>query len=379
MIDVRFVSCAAPPVPDLDTPLLASALTDAGITVDVADWRDPSVDWASARVTMLRSPWDYVHHLDEFVAWAERANAVTELWNPFELIRWNTHKAYLLELHGRGAPVLPTVVLLAGSAASLDGICDRAGVERGGDQARRSRAAATARASAPSATTGRRPTSTRCSPRATRSCSRYAPDVAREGEVSVVLVNGTFSHALRKRPAAGEYRVQEHHGGTTELVEPGPAVIELAERVCAELPAETLYAAHRPRVVERPLARDGGRGHRAEPLARPRARGGDPAPRGRARRTRRAGAGVAGLSARDRYARPMLGFADSATGAIVGLVVGIGLSIYVALLDLRKRDAGIRTRAEYRGIAGARPGAARGPRGAGGRRDRAPVLSGARG
>ena len=45
----------------------------------------------------------------------------------------------------------------------------------------------------------------------------------------------------------------------------------------------------------------------------------------------------------------MLGFADSAAGAIVGLVIGIGLSIYVALLDLRKRDAGIRTRAEYRG------------------------------
>jgi ABC-type antimicrobial peptide transport system permease subunit len=45
----------------------------------------------------------------------------------------------------------------------------------------------------------------------------------------------------------------------------------------------------------------------------------------------------------------MLGFADSATGAIVGLVIGIGLSIYVALLDLRKRDAGVRTRAEYRG------------------------------
>ena len=45
----------------------------------------------------------------------------------------------------------------------------------------------------------------------------------------------------------------------------------------------------------------------------------------------------------------MLGFAASATGAIVGLVIGIGLSVYVALLDLRKRDAGIRTRTEYRG------------------------------
>jgi len=35
-------------------------------------------------------------------------------------------------------------------------------------------------------------------------------------------------------------------------------------------------------------------------------------------------------------------------GAIVGLFVGVALSIYVAGLDQRKRDAGIRTRAEYR-------------------------------
>jgi len=45
----------------------------------------------------------------------------------------------------------------------------------------------------------------------------------------------------------------------------------------------------------------------------------------------------------------MLGLAATGTGALVGLAIGIVLSVYVALLDLRKRDAGIRARAEYRG------------------------------
>ena len=45
----------------------------------------------------------------------------------------------------------------------------------------------------------------------------------------------------------------------------------------------------------------------------------------------------------------MLGMGAGGVGAIVGLVVGIALSVYVAIVDLRKRDAGIRTRAEYRG------------------------------
>src|SRR5262249_1597932 len=95
--------------------------------VDVCDWRDPEVDWSAARVTVLRSPWDYIDHLDEFLAWATRVDAVSELWNPLELVRWNTHKAYLLDLHERGAPIVPTVVLLGGSSAALDGICDAQG------------------------------------------------------------------------------------------------------------------------------------------------------------------------------------------------------------------------------------------------------------
>jgi glutathione synthase/RimK-type ligase-like ATP-grasp enzyme len=239
--DVRFVSCAVLPVPDLDTPILVDALAGAGCGVDVADWRDPAVDWSDASVTMLRSPWDYVHHVDEFVAWAERVDGMTSLWNPFPLIRWNTHKAYLLELRERGAPVVPTVVLLRGSAASLDGISDAQGwnavvvkpaVASGGDGARRGEV-------------GDASLQDHLDQLLTEAdvlVQPFVPAVEREGELSVVLFDGRFSHALRKRPAAGEYRVQEHHGGTTELVDANPGVVELAERVAAVLPTPTLYA-----------------------------------------------------------------------------------------------------------------------------------------
>jgi hypothetical protein len=36
-------------------------------------------------------------------------------------------------------------------------------------------------------------------------------------------------------------------------------------------------------------------------------------------------------------------------GAIVGVLTGIGLSVYVARIDARKRGAGLRVRAQYRG------------------------------
>ena len=228
-------------MPDLDTPLVAEALDRGGYRVDVADWRDDSVDWSAARVTMLRSPWDYVDHLGEFIAWAEGVSGVSALWNPLELVRWNTHKSYLLELHARGAPIVPTVVLLGGSAASLDGICDAQGwnavvvkpaIASGGDGARRGAVGDAALQAHLDALLVAGDVLVQ----------PYASAVEQDGEVSIVLFDGRFSHALRKRPGAGEYRVQEHHGGTTELVDPNPGLVELAERVCGILPAPTLYA-----------------------------------------------------------------------------------------------------------------------------------------
>src|SRR4051812_42466059 len=173
-----------------------------GARIDVADWRDQTVDWSSATVTMLRSPWDYVHHLDEFIGWAERVDAVTDLWNPFVLLRWNTHKSYLLDLLGRGAPIVPTVVLLAGSAASLDAICDAQGwnavvvkpaIASGSDGARRGEVgdgALQAHLDELLAT-------------GDVLVQPFVAAVERDGEMSVVLFDGVFSHALRKRPAAG--------------------------------------------------------------------------------------------------------------------------------------------------------------------------------
>ena len=128
-------------------------------------------------------------------------------------MRWNTHKAYLLDLHERGAPVVPTVVLLGGSAASLDGICDAQGwnsvvvkpaVASGGKGARRAEVGdADAQAHLDDLLA-----------QGDVLVQQFVPAIEHEGEWSVVLVDGRVAHALRKRPAAGDYRVQEEWGGT---------------------------------------------------------------------------------------------------------------------------------------------------------------------
>jgi hypothetical protein len=45
----------------------------------------------------------------------------------------------------------------------------------------------------------------------------------------------------------------------------------------------------------------------------------------------------------------MLAMSAVGVGALVGLVIGISLSIYVVMVDARKRAEGFRSRAQYRG------------------------------
>lgn len=107
-----------------DRPL-AAALRHAGLTTGVVSWDDPGFDWSSTRMALLRSPWDYYRRPDEFLAWAERTAHATALWNPLAVVRWNLHKGYLLELAGRGVPVVPTVLLRRGAAVDLAELCAR--------------------------------------------------------------------------------------------------------------------------------------------------------------------------------------------------------------------------------------------------------------
>ena len=240
-VDVRLVTCAALPVEDPDTPLLARELAARGARVAIDDWRDPSIDWTDAAVTVLRSPWDYVDAVDAFVGWARAASLVTELWNPVELVAWNVHKSYLLELANAGAPIVPTVLLLQGSAASLDGISDAQGwntvvvkpaVGIGAQGAGRFDVGDARGQVHLDALLGR----------GDALVQPFVASIASEGELSVVCIEGRATHAVRKYPAAGDYRVHDEWGGRAEASDAGPAARALAERVVSALPAPTLYA-----------------------------------------------------------------------------------------------------------------------------------------
>ena len=104
---VVLVSCAALPKGDGDDDPLFDALSRDGVDVAWEVWGG-RVD---ADLAVLRAPWDYTERLDEFLAWCD---TVPALANPAAVVRWNTDKSYLVELAGRGVPVVPTSVVRPG-------------------------------------------------------------------------------------------------------------------------------------------------------------------------------------------------------------------------------------------------------------------------
>ena len=100
-----------------EAPLLA-ALRACDVRVDVADWDDPGVDWRSYSLAVLRSAWDYIDHLSEFLAWADRVATLTALANSAAVVRWNTDKHYLSELARAGVPTVPSRFIEPGESAA---------------------------------------------------------------------------------------------------------------------------------------------------------------------------------------------------------------------------------------------------------------------
>lgn len=132
---------------DRDLPLLVEAFGRAAAPVRVAAWDDPTVDWGSFDLVILRSTWDYVERPDEFLRWLSDVAVRTTAWNSPDVVAWNMDKHYLGDLAAAGVPVVPTVFARRGDAIPpLDGDRDlvvkptigagsRGAVRRAGDAA----------------------------------------------------------------------------------------------------------------------------------------------------------------------------------------------------------------------------------------------------
>ena len=240
---ICFVTCRTwPDISDSDR-LVQRALEARGATVEARAWNAPGADWDGFDAIVLRSNWDYHFEPDAFLGWLDRLErARARVWNPPALVRWNLTKAYLLDLARAGVPTVATVILEDESRAGLEAVMAARGWSRvvmkpvisASAHDTRLVSAATMDEAVAALRSGaiRRPVLVQ----------PFVEEIQSRGEWSLVFIETEMTHAVLKRPAAGEFRVQPRLGGTVETPEPPARVRAVARAALAALPVPPLYA-----------------------------------------------------------------------------------------------------------------------------------------
>ena len=68
------------------------------------------------------------------------------------------------------------------------------------------------------------------------------PEIATQGEWSLMFFLGRYSHAVVKTPKSGDFRVQNDFGGDVRPAQPPDHVLEDAVRIMAAVESTPLYA-----------------------------------------------------------------------------------------------------------------------------------------
>lgn len=224
-----------------DDRLLIAAFAERGHHAAQVIWSDRSTDWTSYDIVIVRSTWDYIDHIEEFLLVTDLIEqSGCTLINSSDIIRWNADKAYLLDLQRLGIPVVPTFQA-SDDEVQLQKLLLKNGWQEaiikpriGGGASEISRIAihdlitTLAEWSMPK--------------REKFLVQPMLPSIMTEGEHSFIYLGGKLSYVHQKRPAGGDYRVQSIYGGTLEVVDPKEEDAANVNSIVNRLPFRPLYA-----------------------------------------------------------------------------------------------------------------------------------------
>ena len=218
------------PAIQADDRHLVDVLTTLGVQSTVCVWNDPAVDWAAFDAVLIRTIWDYFRHYPDFLRWLDTLDALrVPTINASALLRWNSDKRYLLELAQHGVAIIPTQLARAGhlhevlSTMPAQRVVVKPAVSGGAWHTSRGTVGTPEFAQALA----------QLPPDADYLVQPFVPEVASDGEWSLLYFGGAFSHAVLKRPADGDYRVQGEHGGSVAAATPTSATLGAAEHALA--------------------------------------------------------------------------------------------------------------------------------------------------
>ncbi|SIN65995.1 ATP-grasp domain-containing protein [Chitinophaga niabensis] len=223
--------------------ILLQFLLQRGINLHKVIWNDPAVNWQEYDRVLLKSPWDYHENISAFYNWLDNIEAAgIPLINPYAIVKWNTDKHYLQDITAAGLPVIPSAIIKKGAQFNLHTYFEHFST---------SQLIVKPCISAGAKNTFTVPLSEVADYTAILTplvqeeaflVQPYIPEIATEGEWSFIFLDGKFSHSVVKKPKAGDFRVQQYHGGTVHVEAPAAKHIESATAYVQQFAKDCLYA-----------------------------------------------------------------------------------------------------------------------------------------
>ncbi len=225
----------------LEDKLIIAALEAKGLKVYRTNWDNPDFDWNSTKYVLFRAIWDYFDRFQEFSKWLTEVSQKTKLINPAEQIVWNMDKHYLKDLEDNGVNIVKTNFIEIGDNRTLK----KAIVDSGwGHVILKPAVSGGARHTykiKPGESDQHEVIFKELIAKEAMLIQPFQKNIMEKGEVSFMVFGGKYSHAVLKKAKAGDFRVQDDHGGTVHPYEASPEEIEFVQNVMAKCKTVPVY------------------------------------------------------------------------------------------------------------------------------------------
>jgi glutathione synthase/RimK-type ligase-like ATP-grasp enzyme len=241
-MNIALLTCERLPNLTPADQLLIPELAKHNIHAQAVIWDDPNVIWTDFDYLIFRNTWDYYEKESQFNLWLATIKKLgIKTLNAIEIIELNKHKFYLRDLQEKGIRIIPTVFIEKTAQLNLADIIPKHWKKA---------------VIKPAFSAGSYLTEIfeiaeieeinhkyqLISKEKELLLQEFKPEIATEGETSFIFFDKKFSHAVNKKPAAGDFRIQVQFGGKYTTITPTEALIQQAQTIVNTFPNNLLYA-----------------------------------------------------------------------------------------------------------------------------------------
>jgi glutathione synthase/RimK-type ligase-like ATP-grasp enzyme len=222
--------------------ILKESLKKKGLKVCKKNWNTKDFDWAKTKYAIFRSTWDYFDRFNEFFKWLDHTKEKTKFINSSDIILWNIDKHYLNDLEKQGINIAPTIFIEKGNKLKIGDLFKETKWEEAVIKPAISGAARHTYRLNKNNYNKYNDVLNELILEESFLFQEFLNNITTDGEISMMIIGGKYTHAVKKRAKHGDFRVQDDHGGTVETYNPSKQEILFAEKCIKLCPNKVVYA-----------------------------------------------------------------------------------------------------------------------------------------